>query len=829
MVPVPDPDPSPRRGPRSLAEDLRSRTDDGLAALLLARPELASPVPADTTALAARASTRAATARAMDALDVPALQVLEVLAALTVPGRPPPAPGDVAGACGADLADVAPVLERLRTAALVWGAPDARAPLRAAVDLLGPTPAGLGPWLVDAMPRSPSRVAAVAADLGLPPTGDPEAALRAVAALVGDPERLEVLLADAPAGARELLARLAPGPPVGAVEDADRPVRAADARTPVEWLLARALLAPVARSAVVLPREVAVALRGGRVRDGLDPLPVAATTDRSAQRVDAQGGGAAAEVVRLVHELLDGLGQAPSPVLRAGGMGVRELRRTAARLDVAEADAAFVVELARLSGLLGDDGEADPAWAPTPAHDRWLAGDAATRWTTLATAWLATSRVPALVGTRDERGAVRAALAPDLDRTAAPVVRAAVLADLAAQPPGTAVDARSLAERVRWHLPRRAGAVGGRLADFSLREAERLGVVALGALTTAGRALLAVAGGGGSEQDGSEQDGGDVDGPGGDAAAALRRVLPAPVDQVVLQADLTAVAPGPLVADLAARMALVADVESRGGATVYRFSPASVRRAMDAGQERDQIVTLLRERSSTPVPQALERLVDDVARRHGSLRVGAASSYVRGVDAAALAEVLTDPRAAPLRLVALAPTVAASPAEPGAVLAVLRSMGLAPAAEGDGAAVVLAAPQRRRCRETDPPRPVTGRPPPLTPARAGALVAALRAADRAASASGGRAGRPDGDGPDGAPGAPSPEVVTSTTQALGVLRAAVDGQRRAWLVVADAGGRRQTSQVWPLAVEAGAVVVADAATGAVSRVPAHRVAGAALS
>ena len=819
MGPVPDPSP-PRRGPRSLAEDLRSRTDEQIAALLLARPELAAPVPADTTALAARASTRAATARAVDDLDVPALQVLEVLAALSAPGRAPVTPDDLARACGADLADVAPVLERLRALALVWGAPDAPVPLRAAADLLGPTPAGLGPSLVEAMPRSPSRVAAVAADLDLPPSGDPEAALRSIAALVGDAQRLEALLADAPAGARELLARLVPGPPVGAVQDAERPVRAAEARTPVEWLLARALLAPVGRSAVVLPREVAVALRGGRVREGLDPLPAATTTDRSPERVDAQGGGAAAEVVRLVHELLEGLGQAPSPVLRAGGMGVRELRRAAARLDLPETDAAFVVELARLAGLLGDDEEADPAWAPTPAHDRWLEGDAATRWTVLATAWLATSRVPALVGTRDERGAVRAALAPGLDRTAAPTVRAAVLADLAARPPGTAVDARSLAERARWRLPRRAGALGGHLPAWSLREAEQLGVVALGALTTAGRALLAAADDGAAGQD---------------AAEALRRVLPAPVDQVVLQADLTAVAPGPLVADLAARLALVADVESRGGATVYRFSPASVRRAMDAGQDRDQVLALLEQRSSTPVPQALERLVDDVARRHGSLRVGAASSWVRGADAAALAEVLADPRAAPLRLVALAPTVAASPADPSAVLAVLRSMGLAPAAEGDGAAVVVA--ERRRCREQDPPRPVTGRPPPVTAARAAALVAALRAADRAGSDDGARSRAPDRDGragPGGGGGAAGREAVapgevtSGTAQALGLLRAAADEQRPAWLVVADGRGRRQTSQVWPLAVEAGAVVVADAATGAVSRVPAHRVAGAAL-
>ena len=52
---------------------------------------------------------------------------------------------------------------------------------------------------------------------------------------------------------------------------------------------------------------------------------------------------------------------------------------------------------------------------------------------------------------------------------------------------------------------------------------------------------------------------------------------------MLLQADLTAVAPGPLEPDLARRLQVAADVESRGGATVYRFTAQSVRRALDLG------------------------------------------------------------------------------------------------------------------------------------------------------------------------------------------------------------------------------------------------------
>ncbi len=801
--------PPPATAPRTLAEDLRSRGDDELAALLLARPELAVPAPHDTTSLAARASTRVSAQRALDRLTTPELQVLEVMAALAPAG--PTSVAEVARASGAEEAQVEPLVQRLRALALVWGRPGSLTLVRAAGEALGPAPAGLGPPLVEALGmRSPSRTAALVEDLGLGPTGDPVAGLREVAALLGDPARLEQLLADAPAPARDLLDRLTWGPPAGGVEHADRQVRAADARTPLEWLLARGLLAPAGSSAVVLPREVAVALRGGRIRDGLDatPPPVEATP-RDPARVGAQGASAAAELVRLVHELLRTWSTAPPPVLRAGGLGVRELRRAAQALEVDGDLAAFVVELARAAGLLGDDEQADPAWAPTPAYDRWLEHTTAERWAVLAQAWLATSRVPALVGRRDDRGATRGALGDDLDRTAAPQLRRAALGVLADHGPGGAAEEEQVLAAVRWARPRRGGGpVGALLVPSALREAGHLGVTGLGALTAPGRALLAGAGPDDAEAAAA-------------AASALQAALPEPVEQVLLQADLTAVAPGPLVAEVAEVVEQLADVDSRGGATVYRFSPASVRRAMDAGRTAAEVLAFLAAHSATPVPQPLQYLVTDVARRHGRLRVGVASAYLRSDDEAALAEVLADRRAAALRLRSLAPTVAAAQAEPEAVLQVLRSMGLAPAVEGADADVVLRAPALRRTPARTRPRPVTGEPPPVGAAQAAAVVAALRAQDAAAPLPQQRAGGPaDGGGPPALPAVDPPA-------ALALLREAAATQRPVWLAVTDHTGRRRPARVQPLSVEAGAVVVVDAETGAVQRVSAHRVAAVA--
>src|SRR3954465_12469561 len=152
-----------RRGstPRSLSDELRSRPDAALAALLRDRPDLAVPLPSDLSALGVRAASRLSVQRALDGLDTPALQVLEVLAALPEPA----APGQVSALWGAAAG---PGLDRLRGLAPLWGAPRAPPPVGAARVSLAPPPAGLGPPLADALGRrSPQRIADLLDDVGL--------------------------------------------------------------------------------------------------------------------------------------------------------------------------------------------------------------------------------------------------------------------------------------------------------------------------------------------------------------------------------------------------------------------------------------------------------------------------------------------------------------------------------------------------------------------------------------------------------------------------------------------------------------------------------------
>ena len=85
----------------------------------------------------------------------------------------------------------------------------------------------------------------------------------AVAGVLEDPAQLAALLDRMPPGAREVVELLAQGPPTGRVPSARRTVTAATADSPVRWLLAHGLLVAVDDYSVVLPREVALAVRGG--------------------------------------------------------------------------------------------------------------------------------------------------------------------------------------------------------------------------------------------------------------------------------------------------------------------------------------------------------------------------------------------------------------------------------------------------------------------------------------------------------------------------------------------------------------------------------------
>ena len=75
---------------RSLADSLRRFGDDRLEALLVARPDLASPLPRGIGPLAARAAGPTSARRALEALTLPELHLVEALAVLPDGATPTP-------------------------------------------------------------------------------------------------------------------------------------------------------------------------------------------------------------------------------------------------------------------------------------------------------------------------------------------------------------------------------------------------------------------------------------------------------------------------------------------------------------------------------------------------------------------------------------------------------------------------------------------------------------------------------------------------------------------------------------------------------------------
>ncbi|MFF3862323.1 helicase-associated domain-containing protein [Streptomyces sp. NPDC002209] len=790
--------------PRSLAEALRARDDASLATLLHARPDLLGPVPGDMTQLATRAGTRASVVRALDRLDRFALQTAEALAVAPDPCPYPVLESLLAGEQGSTgedngaRAELPRALATLRDQALVWGDDERLRLVRTARELLAPaagrpSPTGLGPTVAEATAgMSPTRVQEIVAAAGLPATHDPVSAVTALTGLFADTERMSALLDEAPAEAHQVLGRLVWGPPYGEVTP--------NPTAPVRWLRDHGLLLPASARTVVLPREVALHLRGGLAHRVTQPLAPAVPADREhrPQLVDANAAGQALAAQSTVEELVKSWEHTGPPVLRAGGLSVRDLKRTAATLDTTEATAAFWIELAYAAGLLASDGEADERYAPTPAFDDWLELPPAERWSALAAAWLPATRTAGLVGDQDSKGRTLSVLGPDLDRSAAPEVRRRVLELLAALPEGGSAAPDSLLARLAWERPvRGTSELRARLAQWTLTEAEVLGVTGRGALAGAGRALLEHR----------------------DPAPLLAPLLPEPVDHVLLQADLTAVAPGPLRRALGDVLAVLADVESKGGATVYRFTPGSVRRALDSGRTASDLHAFLAEHSITPVPQPLAYLIDDVARRHGHLRVGAASSYVRCDDDGMLNEIMADKRSAGLGLRRLAPTVLAAQAEPGALLDGLRAMGYAPAAESRTGDVLVARADTRRTPARSAPVPVPDGPPVPDATLLGAAVRAIRAGDLAATAV-----RKE---PAAASAVPGELPRTSAAETLATVQAAALTGSAVWIGYVNADGAASQRVIDPVRVEGGFVTGYDHTADEVRTYALHRITGVA--
>lgn len=749
-----------------LARALRASDDEQLLELFRLRPDLATPPPTDAAVLARRAMARASVARACEDLDSFTLTVLEALVLLDADEHEVPVER-LSGFLGQDVTErqAASRVGVLRARALVWG----------------------GDGSIRMVPTVRETTRAHPGGLGTP------------AAELSE-QRAHELLGELDDEERRVVDKLAGASPLGRTGEVRRDAERGQRPTPIQRLLDRGLLLRRDEETVELPRQLGLAARGperpmGEVETAEPTLEL---TEHGQERIDGAAAGELLELNRHVELLLDSWGQDPPDVLRSGGIAVRDIRRTGKELNITENRAALLAELVVAAGLVDTSGEEDPQWAPTVRADTWLASSPEQRWAALAASWLDLPRLPGLVGARDERGRLLGPLSEGLRRPNAAGERRRVLELVDEQPSGYGVrrDA-DVAAVLAWRAPRRGGALRDETVRWTLSEGITLGVVAAGGLSSGGRALLA----------------GDENA----AAEMMGRAIPEPVDHVLVQADLTIVAPGRLEPELAREMDLVADVESAGSATVYRIGEASVRRALDAGRSSEQLHELFRTRSRTPVPQGLSYLIDDTARRHGRLRAGTASSFLRCEDPVVITEVLGRSDLGGLALRRIAPTVLISPLPLEELVDELRAAGYAPVAEGSDGGVLDLRPSARRIRGRgryggqpgDPTGP--GHPSEQQLAE---RVRTLRAGDQAANVRGNKLapekGRP------------------SANATLELLREAARQGHSVWLGFVDTQGGSTQRIVQPVSVGSGVLQGFDSSRDELGNFPLHRITSVAV-
>lgn len=733
---------------------LAESDDERLITLLRLRPDLTQPPPGSIAALAARAAARQSVKVATDDLDFRHLAVVDAL--LTLHAETTAVTfAELAELFGerVDGADVRAAVDDLCARALVWGELTGAGALRVVAEAASSLPWYPGQVTVEDATLSSSEVTA------------------AVEAL--------------DAAARDLLDKLLEGSPIGRTRDA-MPGTPTD--RPVPRLLAAGLLRRLDDDTVILPRLVGQVLRGEAPGPTSLSRPDPTVTTTKVADVDAVAAGAAIDLLRDVEVILETLSATPVPELRNGGLGVREVKRLTKATGIDERRLGLLLEVAAAAVLIApgipEPDSSDPAtsaWAPTVAADRFIESSAAARWQLLVSAWIDLHGRPSLIGSRGADGKPYAALSDSLFSTAAPLDRRLLLDTLSELPPGAGVDADSASATMVWKRPRWSVRLQPQPIADLLTEAHVVGVVGRGAIATPIRRMLA----------GADDDA---------VIAAMDKILPAPIDHFLLQADLTVIVPGPLERALAEQLSAVATVESAGAAMVYRIDEASVRRALDTGKTAGELHALFNRHSKTPVPQSLTYLVDDVARRHGQLRVGMAASFIRCEDAALLAQAVAAPATEAVELRLLASTVAVSQAPIAEVLTTLRAAGFAPAAEDTTGAIVdlrsrgarVPAPGRRRAYRANPVP---------TDQTLAAIVAVLR---KAASA-------------------PSSGLRLDPAVAISELQHAAHHQESVVIGYVDPAGVATQRVVAPINIRGGQLTAYDPASGRVREFAIHRV------
>ena len=313
----------------------------------------------------------------------------------------------------------------------------------------------------------------------------------------------------------------------------------------------------------------------------------------SAADIDRDASLAIFDVIQALTELIFELEQRYIREVGKRGVGLPDVKRLAAHLSKPNEYAKQVFELAQFANLAEIEGS---RWQLGQRAENWISWSDRERWSHLAETWLS------------------------------------LLGDEAARELLAILPAESFERRLAEVYPFADSTATNRIKKVA-EIANLIGLIA-NSQATSWLALLSS-----SLLNASER-----------AIAGL----PSAAERVIIQADLTLIAPSPLPTELEISLRRFADTEQIGMASSYRLSALSVSHGLETGLAIDEIRALLLRLSAKELPQPVDYLLKEAESRFARLKVYAtksgAHSQIVSTDKILLAEIHNDQRLKPFAL-----------------------------------------------------------------------------------------------------------------------------------------------------------------------------------
>ena len=297
--------------------------------------------------------------------------------------------------------------------------------------------------------------------------------------------------------------------------------------------------------------------------------------------VDSQAGLSAFETIQALTELVIELEQHYVREVGKGQVGLPELKRLALHLGRDVEYARLLYALAQLSSLIG---VSDKRWKVGSEYQSWLSSTPTKRWQHIATTWVS------LLGETSSFELVKSKNLGHAFQETFPIARDGFLSHLT------------------------------RLISF----AELIGLSSSNLMSSWFKPLLK----GNTEK----------------ALTLLEQKLPATQNRIIIQADLTIIAVGPLPTDKELQLRRFVETERIGVASTYRINTLSVTYGLETGLSETEIRELLLELSGVALPQPVDYLIREAATRFGRLvlRESPTGTLIQSNEQILLTQILND-------------------------------------------------------------------------------------------------------------------------------------------------------------------------------------------